>query len=193
MNIFTQLRTQLTVPEVARHYGIEFDRQNRARCLFHYPDKHPSMKLYDTRYRCFACGASGDVVNLAQHLLGYTRPIDAAKRLNADFALGLSDAAPTRAERAAAQQARERLAAFEAWLQDACVTLARACRQMERWMQNPEHPNYVLAAQHYHRLDYLYEQVFVYGDYAEQVAFYQNHREEVEQLAQLLQREACAS
>ena len=57
-------------------------------CCFEHNDKHPSMKLYEKNYHCFGCGAHGDVIALVASILGISM-IEAAKRINADFGLGL--------------------------------------------------------------------------------------------------------
>ncbi|MFQ7014548.1 MAG: CHC2 zinc finger domain-containing protein, partial [Faecalibacterium sp.] len=43
-------------------YGMEPDRHDMVCCPFH-SDNHPSMKLNDTYYYCFGCGASGDAID----------------------------------------------------------------------------------------------------------------------------------
>ena len=47
--------------------GIETDRKGKARCIFH-DDKHASMHIYSSGFKCFACGAHGDVIDLACQL-----------------------------------------------------------------------------------------------------------------------------
>ena len=42
-------------------------------CPFH-DDHNPSLSVRGAYYKCFACGAKGDVFDLAQHLLGCTLP-----------------------------------------------------------------------------------------------------------------------
>lgn len=58
-----RLRT-LSIMMVATMLGIKV-RRRKALCLFH-SDKHPSLVLdaRKNRYRCYACGASGDVIDL---------------------------------------------------------------------------------------------------------------------------------
>lgn len=58
-------------------------------CPFH-NDKRPSCSVYDggKKYKCFSCGAQGDVFSFVMDLYkcGF---IDACKRINDDFHLGL--------------------------------------------------------------------------------------------------------
>jgi DNA primase len=63
-----------------------------ARCPFH-DDHNPSMKI-DNRFHCFACGADGDVIDYTGKLFGLS-PYDAARKLAADFDLGIDKQANT--------------------------------------------------------------------------------------------------
>jgi len=56
-------------------------------CPFH-EEKTPSMRLYEDGYHCFGCKAHGDVLDFVGKVLGVTM-IQAAKRINNDFGLGL--------------------------------------------------------------------------------------------------------
>ena len=48
--------------------GVEVNRKNKARCVFH-DDKHASMHIYaDGGFKCFSCNAHGDVIDLACQL-----------------------------------------------------------------------------------------------------------------------------
>lgn len=49
--------------------GIETDRKGKARCIFH-DDKHASMHIYSSGFKCFACGAHGDVIDIACRVYG---------------------------------------------------------------------------------------------------------------------------
>ena len=85
MNIFQRVKGAVSVPEAARHYGMQVHRSNMACCPFH-NDRTPSLKLNESYYYCFGCQASGDVVNLTAELLG-VRNYDAAKALVTDFGI----------------------------------------------------------------------------------------------------------
>ena len=55
------------IEEVAKRLGIEVGR-HKALCPFH-EDRHPSLHFKNNRFKCFACGASGDVIDLVQKYL----------------------------------------------------------------------------------------------------------------------------
>ena len=56
MSIFEIVKAEVTVKEVARHYGMRLGRNDMVCCPFH-NDRHPSMKLNDRYYYCFGCGS----------------------------------------------------------------------------------------------------------------------------------------
>ena len=66
-------------------YGMEPDRHGMVCCPFH-SDSDPSMKLNDTYYYCFGCGANGDAIDLTAKLFDLN-PRQAAEKLASDFGL----------------------------------------------------------------------------------------------------------
>ena len=99
-DVFRECRERVSAQDVARHYGLTFDRKGWAVCPFH-SDKHPSMSFRAGRFRCWACNASGDAIDFTGRLLG----LAAVERLNADFALSLPlHRKPTQAETQAARR-----------------------------------------------------------------------------------------
>ena len=57
----------MPIEDVAKKLGIEVGR-HKALCPFH-EDRHPSLHFKNNRFKCFACGASGDVIDLVQRYL----------------------------------------------------------------------------------------------------------------------------
>ena len=84
-NIFLDVREGVPVRAAAERYGLRVNRAAFTNCPFH-DDRHPSLKLYDDHFHCFACQAHGDVTMLAAKLLGLSQ-LDAAKQLAADFGI----------------------------------------------------------------------------------------------------------
>lgn len=83
-SIFARVKAVVTVKEAAAFYNVEMNRAGLTKCLFH-PDEHPSM-LLRTRYYCFGCETTGDVIDFTARLFNL-RPIEAAKRLAHDFGI----------------------------------------------------------------------------------------------------------
>ena len=96
MNIFSEVKEQLTTRQVAESYGLRIRKNGVACCPFH-DDRHPSMKV-DKNYHCFACGVGGDVIDYTARMYGLSQ-YDAAKKLIEDFGLHVQTEAMSREER----------------------------------------------------------------------------------------------
>ena len=67
MNLFETVKAAVTVRLAAEHYGLKVERGGMVRCPFH-DDRHPSMKLNESYFYCFGCGATGDVIDFVARL-----------------------------------------------------------------------------------------------------------------------------
>ena len=86
MNLFKTVKESVTVKQAAALYGLPVTTTWMTRCPFH-EDHTPSMKLNDTYYYCFGCGATGDIIDLTAQLFGLSS-FQAARKLAQDFGLG---------------------------------------------------------------------------------------------------------
>ncbi len=106
--LFTRIKELVPMEQAAQRYGFPIDRQHRIRCPFH-DDRNPSLRLYPGArgWWCFVCNEGGSVIDFVAKLYGLP-PLEAAKKLDADFHLGLTDAPPP-SRRALRRQEHERL------------------------------------------------------------------------------------
>lgn len=86
-NCFEEIRSRLDIRTVVEHYGIEIKRNNTCLCPFH-NDRHPSAYVYPNAFHCFTCNLHYDVLGFVMALFGLSA-LDAAKKLNDDFNLGI--------------------------------------------------------------------------------------------------------
>lgn len=93
MTIFEKVKSSVTPKDVARQYGVQVTHNHMICCPFH-NDKNPSLKLNDTYFYCFGCGASGDVIDFTSALLDLT-PVSAAQKLADDFGIDSTAKAAT--------------------------------------------------------------------------------------------------
>lgn len=88
------------------------------------------MSFRQGRFRCWACNASGDSIDLVSRLFDL-EPMEALKKLNRDFSLALPlDRDPTPEETQAARRRRELDQAhreFEEWRKGLISRLSRVC------------------------------------------------------------------
>lgn len=108
IDLADQVKSLVTIREVAEHYGFYPNRAGYICCPFH-NEKTASLKLYpDGRgWCCFGCHAGGTVIDFVMKL--FDIPFrQAILRINADFALGLTWDKPDPAVRSAVLEARRR-------------------------------------------------------------------------------------
>lgn len=133
MNTSEQIKQSVTMRQLCDQYGISVNSAGFANCPCH-GEKTASMKVYDGNrgWHCFGCHKGGSVIDFVMELYGLPL-LDAEKRLDADFRLGLFQTADedTAARQRAIQAARERKKALrqrdrqhkEMWRQyDAALT-----------------------------------------------------------------------
>lgn len=112
--MFQTVKSVVDIVDVARHYGLDPDRKGWCRCPFH-GEKTASFHLYNQRYRCFGCGASGDAIDLVAAMRNED-PLEAVRELNAVLGLGIDlDAPVDTTELAKARAERERRERFKRW------------------------------------------------------------------------------
>jgi DNA primase len=71
-------KDDINLSEIAEKEGVELQEHGRGlyrgKCPFH-PDKDPSFFIYEEkRFKCFGCGAAGDVVTFVQKIKGISFP-----------------------------------------------------------------------------------------------------------------------
>ena len=88
-DVFGNIVQAVPMQAAAERYGLAPNKNGLCCCPFH-GEKTPSFKIYPGTkgFYCFGCGAGGDVLTFAEKLLGLS-PVEAAKRLDSDFGLGL--------------------------------------------------------------------------------------------------------
>jgi DNA primase catalytic core len=61
------IKQNLSISTVLKHYNLQADRNHMLQCPFHEDDK-PSLKIYSNTntFNCFGCGANGDVIEFIQ-------------------------------------------------------------------------------------------------------------------------------
>jgi DNA primase len=95
-----EIKNRLDLKSVMTHYGLQFNRAGFCCCPFH-NEKTGSLSVKGQFYKCFGCGASGDVFSFVQHYFGLGFAESVAK-LDCDFHIGIAGKrAYTRSEREA--------------------------------------------------------------------------------------------
>ena len=150
----------VTMEEVLRAYCPSIAiRGNRCPCPLH-DGKGLNFSFTANGFKCFVCGASGDVIGFVKDYCGYTSRVDAMKRMNSDLCLRLPiggdmSLEQDRAIRARVAQAKAEREKEEAWW-------AEYHRLLDEWIEydktrrtaNWESPEYVNAVKNIDRVSY---------------------------------------
>lgn len=80
------IRNSVRLADVLARYGSPLNERGRALCPFHV-DSRPSMTIKNERYKCWACGESGDAIDFVRGINGCGVQ-EAMEILNRDFSLG---------------------------------------------------------------------------------------------------------
>lgn len=169
MNLYEQLKNQLTPKHVTERYGPPIHRGDMICCPFH-DDRTPSMKLYDDHFYCFGCQKSGDVIDLAAQLLRLTN-YEVAKLLSADF--GITDEVPTQPVRTTPYEHSRQFHEDE---QECYLALLDYFKLLKLWEQKYQptsqiatpDPRFIEACQMKSYVEYLCD-IFITGSTKERV------------------------
>ena len=109
MNIQTiqEIKQNITPAQAIEFYTGQRMQRGKLLCPFH-ADRHPSLSVKGDKWRCWACGASGDVIDFVQqyHGIGFH---DAVARLASDFGIKV-DIGPAQSEQDRDQVLWDRIA-----------------------------------------------------------------------------------
>lgn len=88
-DIAEAIRASVTMEEAVRTYAPEHPpRRHRIPCPFH-NGRDYNLSYSTNGYKCFVCGASGDVIGFVKDICECSTRSDAMKRINQDFNLHL--------------------------------------------------------------------------------------------------------
>ena len=197
MNVFEAVKQSVTTRQAAEHYGIRVGRSGMAACPFH-NDKTPSMKV-DSRFYCFGCGASGDVIDFVSRLDGIGAK-EAAVRLAQDFSIPYDEKKTgepyqkTIRRRQETPEQRFRQAEKECFrvLSDYYHLLRRRRKEYAPHQPDEEwNPYFVEALQHISHVEYLLD-VLLSPDMEERAALIIEYGKEVKALERRMAELAAA-
>ncbi|MCR1917688.1 CHC2 zinc finger domain-containing protein [Frisingicoccus caecimuris] len=196
--VFEAVKQSVTTQQAASFYGIRVGRKGMACCPFH-NDRTPSMKV-DSRFYCFGCGASGDVIDFAASLHGLGKR-EAAVRLAEDFSIVYDDKTlPDRKRCRPPPQQKSAEQRFQETERYCFRVLCDYLRLLEHWKTayapQPQdavwHPLFVEALQRISYTEYLLD-ILLYGEMEEKTALVAAQGREVMRLEQRISELAAGN
>ena len=199
VNAFDTIKETLNIADITAFYGIKVKRNNQALCPFH-NEKTPSFTIFPktNSFKCFGCGVGGSVIDFVMQMDGMDA-LEAAKKLDTDYNLGLFDDKPTQEERHRLKEKQAQREAdkgltntFEGFMDKAFNLLCDYLHLLHDWkilyapktIDEWEKVN-TLFVEACHQLDYIeyLTDFLLYADIDEQIGFYQSHRGELLNIA----------
>ena len=86
MDRIKEIKERVSLENIIRDAGIHL-KNNMACCPFH-NEKTPSFSIKGGRYKCFSCGEGGDVIDFVSKYFNIS-PLDAARKIDSDYNLGI--------------------------------------------------------------------------------------------------------
>lgn len=198
MNIFYEVKSRVSLKNIAETYGTKINRNGMASCPFH-NDKTPSMKIYDRGYCCYGCGEKGDTIAFVSKLFNIS-PYEAACKINSDFSLGLNaEEFPTTEELTSRQKALQHKKELESKEKSAWITVSTYYRHLRNWnltlspkqVGMPLNPLFVESLQQLETVSYLCnclttmsteERIELIDDFGDEIISYQRRIDEIKKM-----------
>lgn len=156
---FSEIRQLVPLRQAAAMYGLEVNRFGTTRCIFH-GDAHPSMKIYDDHFHCYACGAHGDVTDLTAQLFVISKT-EAADKLCSDFGISATRSPPAAPARKRELTIREKSLLMLDILTDYCCMLRYFREHYAPFSFETElSPQFVESQQYLSYAEYLWDSWF---------------------------------
>ena len=193
MNVFEAVKQSVTTRQAASFYGIRVGRNGMVCCPFH-NDRTPSMKV-DSRFYCFGCGATGDVIDFVSQLRGIGSK-EAAILLAQDFAIPYEDSAGKTNRPRQQNTDEQNYQHMERYCSRVLLDYYQLlCRWKEDYApQTPEngyHPRFVEALQKLSLVEYLLDELLC-GDIQARASVVIEYGEEVRKIEQRMAELAAA-
>ncbi len=136
-DIFEKIKSDIPLEECISHYGVDV-KKHKCLCIFH-NDRSPSMSIKGNHFKCFSCGAGGDIFDWVQRRFRVGL-IEAARMLCSDFNLPYMNEDLSRHDLYILKQQEQR---------------RRAARKIEEIKAKKKEQKYLEALDEYRELQYL--------------------------------------
>lgn len=163
-----ELKQTTSMRDVLDRYGVKVGRNGMCCCPIH-GERHASMKVYPDGFKCFACGAGGDIFDFVEAMenvdfktafgiLGgtYDKNINKATRTTRNVKFGRQKAERQRQEKADKE--------FRKLLEDAIFDLRYMIANNEPYMQGDDvvfPDDWCFGQDRLPYLEYIFEEIYI--------------------------------
>lgn len=190
-SLIKEVKSRVDIIDVAKKYGIQVNRANKALCCFH-DEKTPSLSFHQGKqiFKCFSCGKGGDVISLVSELLNINA-LEAAKSINNTLGLGLDAERPSSyLEINKYKQKRKTEEMFKNWENKTFQLLCDYLHLLWRWEEEnaPTNPNedindlFVEVMHNRDYVEYLIDEIFINGSNEDKIWFWKHEKKVVRRI-----------
>lgn len=184
-SLIKQVKASVDIIDVAKKYGINVNRNNKALCCFH-KEKTPSLSFHKEKqiYKCFSCGKGGDAISLVSELLNINA-LEAAKSINRTLGLGIDpNQKSTHLEINKYKDRRKTEEMFKQWENKTFQLLCDYLHLLQDWkrLQDPESELYVEACHQLDYIEYVIDEIFIYGKNEDKIWFWKYEKKVVRKI-----------
>ena len=184
MNLIREVKERADIVKVAELYGMNLNRAYKCVCPFH-KEKTASLSISPQKqiWKCFGCGKGGDVISLVSELLNINA-LEAAKSINNTLGLGLDpNQKSTYFEVNKYKEKRKTEEIFKQWENKTFQLLCDYLHLLWHWEKEEWTSNlYVEAMQNKDYIEYLLDNVFLYGTTADKIWFWKYEKKVVKRI-----------
>lgn len=177
MNLIKEVKNKVDIVDVAKKYGIIVNRKNKALCCFH-TEKTPSLSFHNKKqiFKCFSCGKGGDCISLVAGLLNINN-YEAAKSINKNMGLGLDNVKTNFGEINQYKNRNQTENSFGQWENQTFQLLCNYLHLLWKWEKEDSNSDLYIEAMHNKNyIDYLIDEIFIYGSIEDKIWFYKNNK-----------------
>lgn len=183
-SLIKAVKSRVDIIDVARTYGIEVNKNNKALCCFH-KEKTPSLSFHKEKqiYKCFSCGKGGDVISLVSELLS-VNAFEAAKSINNKLNLGLELGKINTFEINKYKTKKELEKKFQKWELETFVLITDYLSLLHNWkkIQDIDNELYIEALQQIEYTKYVIDEIFINGSNEDKIWFWKNEKKWVKRI-----------
>lgn len=187
VDVFQEVKDRADLRQIVSYYGCGSPKHNFICCPFH-SEKTPSMRIYEKGYNCYGCGEKGGIIDFVMKLCNISA-IEAVKKINSDFSLGLNIGSPSRSSKPKEKTVSkyQLIQYYEDWLKEAFRELNYYYKLLKDWLRDfapkPDdektYPLWDRACKELPVVDH-YCMILIQGSDTEKKELFIKHREEVE-------------
>lgn len=193
MNKIKEVKDRVDIVEVAKYFGIDINRSNKAKCCFH-NEKTPSMSFHKEKqiFKCFGCGIGGDVIKLVSEIL-HINTYESAKKINDIFNLGVDfkKQKTSKIEEKKYKNEVNLINKFREWGNKIFQDICDYFQLLRKWedIKDFENDLFVEALKNKDYIEYLIDEVFINGNDEDKIWMYKNNKKLINKIKIKLENE----